>query len=96
MLAFVKQASFFSLNFSKLSPLRQALADAEKKHESLKKLNGEFENLLKWFDSLPNKKVKENDELRKRVEEQKKTFARMLAENEANLEIIRKQCEKEE
>lgn len=81
--------------FAWFSTVKQALAEAEKKHEKLQKLNMEFENLLKWFESVPQKKGKEKDELLAKVQRQKETFAKMLVESEANITRLRRECAKE-
>ena len=79
------------------STLKQVLAEAEKKHEKLQKLNMEFENLLKWFESVPQKKGKDKDkdELLAKVQRQKETFAKLLVASEANITRLRRECAKE-
>lgn len=83
--------------FAWFSTLKQVLVEAEKKHEKLQKLNMEFENLLKWFESVPQKKGKEKDkdELLAKVQRQKETFAKLLVASEANITRLRRECAKE-
>ena len=74
-----------------VSKLKNDLTQAQKKRHDLTKLDHEFEQLLKWFATMPSDQNNEKtDALVAKIKRQKLDYAKMRLDNEAVIARIEK------
>lgn len=74
-----------------VSKLKNDLTQAQKRRHDLTKLDQEFEQLLKWFSTMPNsQKNEKTDALVAKIKRQKLEYANMRIENDAEIARIEK------
>jgi uncharacterized protein (DUF342 family) len=82
-------APTFTRSFTALTELHEHLANAEKKYNDLTKLYQEFDDMIKWFDTVAKVnqggKREQSDELLEKVKAQKAQFARLRDQRAATV-----------